>query len=359
MVLLGGDLNYRLDLDADAARAILEPCFDPAASQSTLQAQLASLQPVDQLTCHHRQGHALRGFNEAGALSFPPTYKFDIGTNSYDTSAKHRTPSWCDRIFVRGGAGCLAVPGSYVAHMHDPALWVSDHRPVSAGFTLPALTQDGDVALLATALRTRPASRKQPWLELFVCPEVDGAAAEGGRGHDSHSWGGAARLLLHHRGRPGDRVRQRDGRSVSPALGPGDASMGERDHYPLSPPRHTLVGRDSYVSAQRCACIARPRGCSRCSCCSCCCAVCGVRQVTLAEVLGPTAPATLRSLLTPYFIPVVQQPAPSMAPAPPSFPFYAKAQFPFDGALFGRPVPPGCLGWCRDSVFLQGFATAT
>jgi hypothetical protein len=23
-----------------------------------------------------------------------------------------------------------------------------------------------------------------------VCPEVDGAAAERGRGHDSHSWGG-------------------------------------------------------------------------------------------------------------------------------------------------------------------------
>jgi hypothetical protein len=167
VVLLGGDLNYRLDLDADAARAILEPCFDPAASQSTLQAQLASLQPVDQLTCHHRQGRALRGFDEAGALSFPPTYKFDIGTNSYDTSAKHRTPSWCDRIFVRGGAGCLAVPGSYLAHMHDPALWVSDHRPVSANFTLPALTQDGDIALLATALRTRPASRKQPCARRF------------------------------------------------------------------------------------------------------------------------------------------------------------------------------------------------
>jgi hypothetical protein len=97
---------------------------------------------------------------------------------------------------------------------------------------------------------------------------------------------------------------------------------------------------------------------------------CGVRQVTLAEVLGPTAPATLRSLLTPYFIPVVQQPAPSIAPsiapAPPSFPFYAKAQFPFDGALLVAlslldPPCPSCMpgGWCRDSVFLQGFATAT
>lgn len=31
-------------------------------------------------------------------IAFPPTYKFDVGTNNYDTSEKMRIPSWTDRI---------------------------------------------------------------------------------------------------------------------------------------------------------------------------------------------------------------------------------------------------------------------
>lgn len=29
-----------------------------------------------------------------------PSYKFDIGTDLYDTSKKQRTPSWTDRILL-------------------------------------------------------------------------------------------------------------------------------------------------------------------------------------------------------------------------------------------------------------------
>ena len=36
---------------------------------------------------------AFNGFSE-GHIQFPPTFKFDPGTENYDTSPKQRVPSW-------------------------------------------------------------------------------------------------------------------------------------------------------------------------------------------------------------------------------------------------------------------------
>ena len=36
-----------------------------------------------------------------GDIRFLPTYKFDLGTDTYDTSKKQRTPSWCDRVLFQ------------------------------------------------------------------------------------------------------------------------------------------------------------------------------------------------------------------------------------------------------------------
>ncbi|XP_026653102.1 phosphatidylinositol 4,5-bisphosphate 5-phosphatase A isoform X2 [Zonotrichia albicollis] len=89
----------------------------------------------------------LRGFQE-GPLNFPPTFKFDVGTNKYDSSAKKRKPAWTDRILWKikppskglgtGGhrpsQGVLSVSQlCYCSHMEYT---VSDHKPVAAIFAV-------------------------------------------------------------------------------------------------------------------------------------------------------------------------------------------------------------------------------
>ena len=41
-----------------------------------------------------------RNFNE-GKTNFPPTYKYDLFCDDYDTSEKKRCPAWTDRVLWR------------------------------------------------------------------------------------------------------------------------------------------------------------------------------------------------------------------------------------------------------------------
>lgn len=67
-------------------------------------------------------------------IKFPPTYKFDPGTNHYDTSEKQRVPAWTDRIVFRssvaGETGHLEVE-EYDAILENAGM-MSDHKPVYA-----------------------------------------------------------------------------------------------------------------------------------------------------------------------------------------------------------------------------------
>ena len=40
---------------------------------------------------------AFVGFEE-GPILFPPTYRYDVGTDNYDTSEKARIPAWTGRL---------------------------------------------------------------------------------------------------------------------------------------------------------------------------------------------------------------------------------------------------------------------
>ena len=77
-----GDLNYRINLDAEATRTL------------ATRGEIEALRAHDQLLSAVRSGAAFDSFSEA-ELDFPPTYKYDIGTDNFDTSEKRRPPAWC------------------------------------------------------------------------------------------------------------------------------------------------------------------------------------------------------------------------------------------------------------------------
>jgi len=48
---------------------------------------------ADQLSYAMTTGTAFSGYIE-GQILFRPTYRYDVGTDNYDTSEKMRTPAW-------------------------------------------------------------------------------------------------------------------------------------------------------------------------------------------------------------------------------------------------------------------------
>ncbi|KAJ3017593.1 hypothetical protein HKX48_003458 [Thoreauomyces humboldtii] len=118
-----GDLNYRISLPDTDVKAIVT------------KGDVTQLLKFDQLLIEQRARRAFHDFQEA-AITFVPTFKYDIGTNTFDTSEKKRTPSFCDRILW------FQNP----LHVNDP-LWIcpkwyrscmdltmSDHKPIMALF---------------------------------------------------------------------------------------------------------------------------------------------------------------------------------------------------------------------------------
>ncbi|KAJ1558590.1 inositol polyphosphate 5-phosphatase, partial [Nowakowskiella sp. JEL0078] len=57
--------------------------------------------PNDELNLSRQKEQAFEEYREGG-IGFLPTYKYNNGTNVYDTSEKGRTPSWTDRILFKG-----------------------------------------------------------------------------------------------------------------------------------------------------------------------------------------------------------------------------------------------------------------
>jgi len=118
--VLNGDLNYRIDtMGRDTVvNAVKARNF-------------GKLLERDQLLASKRKNpwFKLRSFHEL-PITFAPTYKYDVGTDNYDTSEKKRAPAWCDRILYRGKSRIQQL--DYRRH----EVRVSDHRPVTASFQI-------------------------------------------------------------------------------------------------------------------------------------------------------------------------------------------------------------------------------
>lgn len=118
--ILNGDLNYRIDTMGR------DTVVNAVKSNN-----LAKLLERDQLLASRRKNpwFKLRAFHEL-PITFAPTYKYDVGTDNYDTSEKKRAPAWCDRVLYRGRDRVKQL--EYRRH----EVRVSDHRPVTALFQL-------------------------------------------------------------------------------------------------------------------------------------------------------------------------------------------------------------------------------
>ncbi|XP_045498376.1 inositol polyphosphate 5-phosphatase K-like isoform X2 [Colias croceus] len=127
-----GDLNFRTD--------------HPTGSSPTSQEIVATLQKVekdkytsllkhDQLLAVMDSGEAFSEFSEP-EIRFPPTYKFLLGTDDYDTKRK---PSWTDRILYKVIANNyenITLRADLISYNHIPHYMVSDHKPVVAQFNI-------------------------------------------------------------------------------------------------------------------------------------------------------------------------------------------------------------------------------
>ncbi|KAK0651822.1 Endonuclease/exonuclease/phosphatase [Cercophora newfieldiana] len=137
LCLLNGDLNYRIDtMSRDTVVTAVKS------------GNVAKLLERDQLLVARRRnpGFRLRAFDEM-PITFAPTYKYDVGTDNYDTSEKKRSPAWCDRLLYRGSRGRIEQL-DYRRH----EVRVSDHRPVSGRFRF-------------TVKRIDPKKRAVAWMQ--------------------------------------------------------------------------------------------------------------------------------------------------------------------------------------------------
>ncbi|KAL5011304.1 hypothetical protein ScPMuIL_009855 [Solemya velum] len=119
-----GDLNFRID----KGRTCVEDLVSYITSQDF--PNFEDLLRGDQLTKCLIEGTIFGGFQE-GRINFKPTYKFDVNTDTYDTSHKNRIPSYTDRILFRAKRKNSVVCTHYDSVM---SIKTSDHRPVLALF---------------------------------------------------------------------------------------------------------------------------------------------------------------------------------------------------------------------------------
>lgn len=119
-----GDFNYRIDnLEMAKIKELVES------------EDYDKLLENDQMMKNRSEGHCFDAYNEE-KISFAPTYKYDLNSNTFDSSSKQRHPAYTDRVLWKekgvNDKSSLSQT-SYVSHM---SYMSSDHKPISAEFVI-------------------------------------------------------------------------------------------------------------------------------------------------------------------------------------------------------------------------------
>ena len=141
-VVFAGDFNYRVDdtrehveatvhtIDALAEAAAAAPAAEAAGLAASAAAAFGTLLDRDQLNHQRvRRKRVFQGFSE-GKIAHKPTFKYDPGSDTFDSSSKQRIPAFCDRILFKGRGLAQEAYTSIQGVRH------SDHRPVWSTFEL-------------------------------------------------------------------------------------------------------------------------------------------------------------------------------------------------------------------------------
>ncbi|KAK3737478.1 hypothetical protein QZH41_008360, partial [Actinostola sp. cb2023] len=118
-----GDFNYRINESSENIKGLCS------------RQEYSSLWQHDQLLQSQGQNLCFVGYKE-GPLSFSPTYKYNPGTNDWDTeSGKFRKPAWTDRVLWKTNQDKTDTVQLVTYKSHDQYM-PSDHKPVSASLTV-------------------------------------------------------------------------------------------------------------------------------------------------------------------------------------------------------------------------------
>ena len=125
-----GDLNYRIQ-DTVTSTEVLE---------IVRRGGYASLLSRDQLNIEIASKNVFLDFEE-GRVEFEPTYKYQPGTDLYETrpDKKLRAPAWCDRVLWKENSSEDSVRQM---NYRRAELNISDHRPVCALFNVDTCITD-------------------------------------------------------------------------------------------------------------------------------------------------------------------------------------------------------------------------
>lgn len=166
-LFVAGDLNYRTsDTAPRPSDHKVWPSHDETVSDMNA---WNGLLKKDQLTREKQAGKTLQHLAEP-EINFPPTYKLSSATQAAALSgtkqstanetlaspwAKHRVPSWCDRILYLSAAPPKVH--SYTALRVQPT---SDHRPVALSCSIPLKPLD-----ISSVELQPPLSPRRDWKE--------------------------------------------------------------------------------------------------------------------------------------------------------------------------------------------------